>query len=50
MVFEDLLNLPDGAKMSKSLKNIITIKEFLETHSADQLRMMCLLSSYRNGI
>lgn len=36
----------DSVKMSKSLKNIITIKEYLRHYSVDQLRMACLLSSY----
>uniref|UniRef100_A0A8D8WQI0 cysteine--tRNA ligase n=1 Tax=Cacopsylla melanoneura TaxID=428564 RepID=A0A8D8WQI0_9HEMI len=36
----------DGTKMSKSLGNFVTVKDFLKTHSPSQLRMMCLLSSY----
>lgn len=47
---EDLLHLPNGAKMSKSLKNSITVREFLETYSAEQFRMMCVVSNYRNGM
>ncbi|XP_038029294.2 probable cysteine--tRNA ligase, mitochondrial isoform X2 [Anas platyrhynchos] len=33
-------------KMSKSLKNYITIKDFLEKSSSDQFRMFCLRSRY----
>jgi cysteinyl-tRNA synthetase len=36
-----------GEKMSKSLGNIVSIKEFLEKRSADTLRMMVLSGSYR---
>lgn len=35
--------------MSKSLKNTIHVEKFLETHTADQFRMLCLISSYRKG-
>lgn len=42
------LNLKD-IKMSKSLRNTITIQEYLEKYSANHLRMLCLLSHYRNG-
>ncbi|KAK7893569.1 hypothetical protein WMY93_022721 [Mugilogobius chulae] len=37
-------------KMSKSLKNYITIKDFLKSYSASEFRMFCLLSKYRSGI
>ncbi|XP_077370561.1 putative cysteine--tRNA ligase, mitochondrial isoform X1 [Festucalex cinctus] len=37
-------------KMSKSLKNYITIKDFLQSHSADEFRMFCLLTKYRSAI
>lgn len=47
--FADLLNLSDGVKMSKSQNNVLTIKEFLESHTADEFRMLCTISSYRNG-
>lgn len=40
----------DGRKMSKSLKNFITIKEFLTHHSPSQLRLFCLLAPYQTGI
>ncbi|NWY04613.1 SYCM protein, partial [Nothoprocta ornata] len=36
-------------KMSKSLKNYITIKDFLQKFSADQFRMFCLRSRYSSG-
>lgn len=35
-------------KMSKSLNNTITISELLATYSANEFRMLCLLSHYRN--
>ncbi|KAL4656980.1 putative cysteine-tRNA ligase, mitochondrial [Arapaima gigas] len=37
-------------KMSKSLKNYITIKDFLQSYSADEFRMFCLLSKYQSAI
>ncbi|XP_074846324.1 putative cysteine--tRNA ligase, mitochondrial isoform X2 [Carettochelys insculpta] len=37
-------------KMSKSLKNYITIKDFLTKNSADEFRMFCLRSKYRSAI
>ncbi|KAI9550338.1 putative cysteinyl-tR synthetase [Daphnia sinensis] len=49
-IHSNLLRLSGGIKMSKSLKNTVSIKEFLQTYSADQFRMMCLLSSYRNDM
>ncbi|PKK32859.1 putative cysteine--tRNA ligase, mitochondrial, partial [Columba livia] len=33
-------------KMSKSLKNYVTIKDFLKKFSSDQFRMFCLRSRY----
>lgn len=37
-------------KMSKSLKNTVSIREMLDNHSSDQFRMACLLSHYRSSI
>ncbi|XP_061571972.1 cysteine--tRNA ligase, mitochondrial [Cololabis saira] len=37
-------------KMSKSLKNYVTIKDFLQSYSADEFRMFCLWSKYRSAI
>ncbi|XP_067116391.1 cysteine--tRNA ligase, mitochondrial isoform X2 [Osmerus mordax] len=37
-------------KMSKSLKNYITIKDFLQFYSANEFRMFCLLTKYRSAI
>ncbi|MEQ2236598.1 hypothetical protein ILYODFUR_014379 [Ilyodon furcidens] len=37
-------------KMSKSLKNYITIKDFLQCHTAEEFRMFCLLTKYRSAI
>jgi cysteinyl-tRNA synthetase len=39
-----------GEKMSKSLGNLVTIKEFLSQHDPDALRMMVLNSSYRSPL
>lgn len=36
-----------GEKMSKSLGNLVTIKEFLETRDGDVMRMLVLTGSYR---
>lgn len=40
----------DNIKMSKSLKNVITIKEYLKHYSSDQLRMACLLNGYHTQL
>ncbi len=40
----------DGRKMSKSLKNFITIKDFLANRSPDVMRMFCLQHRYSSGI
>ncbi|XP_041834501.1 cysteine--tRNA ligase, mitochondrial [Melanotaenia boesemani] len=37
-------------KMSKSLKNYITIKDFLKSYSASEFRMFCLLTKYRSAV
>ncbi|XP_050067220.1 probable cysteine--tRNA ligase, mitochondrial [Anopheles maculipalpis] len=37
-------------KMSKSLKNTVSINELLKSYSADEFRMLCLLSHYRSVI
>ncbi|XP_049295504.1 probable cysteine--tRNA ligase, mitochondrial [Anopheles funestus] len=37
-------------KMSKSLKNTVSINELLKDYSADEFRMLCLLSHYRSVI
>ena len=39
-----------GEKMSKSIGNLVTIEEFLSSHSADSLRMMVLNSGYRSPL
>jgi hypothetical protein len=48
-LFADHLHLNDNVKMSKSLGNTISIKDFLKTNSPEHFRMMCLLSNYRTG-
>ncbi|XP_055624659.1 probable cysteine--tRNA ligase, mitochondrial [Toxorhynchites rutilus septentrionalis] len=37
-------------KMSKSLKNTISVSDLLQRFSTDEFRMLCLLSHYRNSI
>ena len=44
------LLLVDGVKMSKSLGNIITIREVLEKHHPDTLRLALLSTHYRGPI
>jgi cysteinyl-tRNA synthetase len=39
-----------GEKMSKSIGNLITIKDFLADHEAEVLRMMVLNSNYRHPL
>lgn len=41
------LHVKGENKMSKSLKNTITIPQLLSNHSADTFRMACLMSNYR---
>jgi cysteinyl-tRNA synthetase len=41
------LQVKGDAKMSKSLKNTISIPKLLESYSADTFRMACLMSNYR---
>lgn len=40
----------EGLKMSKSLKNFITIRQALEHHSARQLRLMFLMQAWDKGM
>eukprot|EP00835_Amoeboradix_gromovi_P001386 NODE_62_length_25126_cov_0.447277.p4 type:complete len:531 gc:universal NODE_62_length_25126_cov_0.447277:13086-11494(-) len=37
-----------GAKMSKSLKNFITIKDLLKSYSPQQFRLLCLMQPWQN--
>lgn len=39
-----------GEKMSKSIGNLVSVQEFLATHTAESLRMMVLTSGYRNPL
>jgi cysteinyl-tRNA synthetase len=39
-----------GEKMSKSIGNVITVEEFLESHAGDVLRMVILNASYRKPL
>lgn len=40
----------NSEKMSKSLKNTVSIQDMLQQHSSDQFRMACILSHYRSSI
>ncbi|CAK9813984.1 Cysteine--tRNA ligase, mitochondrial [Anthophora quadrimaculata] len=40
----------EDVKMSKSLKNTISIREFLKEYTANHIRILCLLSDYRTGL
>ncbi|XP_046383687.1 probable cysteine--tRNA ligase, mitochondrial [Ischnura elegans] len=44
------LHLKGQQKMSKSLKNTMSIREFLSNHTANQFRIFCLMSHYRSGV
>ena len=39
-----------GAKMSKSLKNFITIKEMLQTYTPQQFRLLCLMQPWQSTL
>lgn len=40
----------DKEKMSKSLKNTVSVSQLLESYTPNQFRMLCLLTHYRNSI
>jgi cysteinyl-tRNA synthetase len=40
----------DGAKMSKSLGNLVTVRDALDSNSADAIRMYILTSHYRSPL
>ncbi|XP_063160913.1 probable cysteine--tRNA ligase, mitochondrial isoform X2 [Candoia aspera] len=44
------LHVKGSKKMSKSLKNYITVKDFLKEFSSDQFRMFCLRTKYSSGV
>lgn len=44
------LHVKGDAKMSKSLKNTISIPKLLESYSSDTFRIACLMSNYRYPI
>jgi cysteinyl-tRNA synthetase len=46
-VHNGMLQLGSGEKMSKSLGNFVTIREFLKKRDADVMRMLVLNSNYR---
>ncbi|KAG8185716.1 hypothetical protein JTE90_000705 [Oedothorax gibbosus] len=45
-----LLQIGNDVKMSKSVKNTISVKEFLKHNSANDFRILCLQSLYRKNI
>ncbi|XP_043277271.1 probable cysteine--tRNA ligase, mitochondrial isoform X2 [Venturia canescens] len=44
------LYLSESQKMSKSLKNTVSVRDLLKTYSSNQFRLFCLLTHYRTGI
>ncbi|KAL0276161.1 UNVERIFIED_CONTAM: hypothetical protein PYX00_003787 [Menopon gallinae] len=44
-----LLNVSD-VKMSKSLGNFITVRQFFMRNTSDHFRMLCLMTQYRKGL
>ncbi|RPI94456.1 MAG: cysteine--tRNA ligase [Chloroflexi bacterium] len=46
-IHNGMLQVGSGEKMSKSLGNFVTIREFLKKRDADVMRMLVLSSSYR---
>ncbi|XP_001601176.1 probable cysteine--tRNA ligase, mitochondrial [Nasonia vitripennis] len=44
------LHLEGDTKMSKSLQNTVSIPSLLKTQTANQFRMLCLLSDYRKNV
>ncbi|KAK7097001.1 probable cysteine--tRNA ligase, mitochondrial [Littorina saxatilis] len=40
----------DTEKMSKSLKNTVSVNQLLDDYTPNQFRMLCLLTHYRNSI
>lgn len=49
LLFTGHLCLKGDQKMSKSLKNTISIQDFLEKYTENHMRLICLLSHYRTG-
>lgn len=43
------LHVGDDIKMSKSLNNTISVKNFLKSYTANEFRTLCLLSNYKSG-
>ena len=42
--------LSAGLKMSKSLKNFISVRDLLQTHTKDHFRMFCFQYKYRSSV
>ncbi|XP_033631409.1 probable cysteine--tRNA ligase, mitochondrial [Asterias rubens] len=40
----------DPNKMSKSLKNVVSIQDFLQSYTTNHFRVLCLMSKYNNDI
>ncbi|GAB1601538.1 probable cysteine--tRNA ligase, mitochondrial isoform X1 [Argonauta hians] len=44
------LHIKNQEKMSKSLQNVVLISDLLKNHTADQFRLFCMQTHYRNRI
>lgn len=49
LYFPGHLHVGDNIKMSKSLKNTISVRDLLKSYTANQFRILCLLSNYKSG-
>lgn len=44
------LHMENNTKMSKSLKNTVSIKEFLKSNTVNEFRVFCLMTNYRDNV
>ncbi|XP_025425209.1 probable cysteine--tRNA ligase, mitochondrial isoform X2 [Sipha flava] len=49
-IYTGHLHIGDNIKMSKSLKNTISVSELLKSYTANQFRTLCLLSNYKSDL
>ncbi|VVC33268.1 Cysteine-tRNA ligase,Cysteinyl-tRNA synthetase/mycothiol ligase,tRNA synthetases class I [Cinara cedri] len=49
-IYTGHLHIGDSIKMSKSLKNTISVKDLLKLYTANQFRTLCLLSNFKNDL
>lgn len=45
-----LVKTKDQQKMSKSLKNSVTVREILKCYHGNHIRLLCLMSNYRSNL